>query len=204
MDSEIRRPLLYAGAAGLVIVLLLVAFIGNRNTAPVGGGVPSGQGRATPTESPTGFDVNNPPAGAPAAQDVQLALGNAQKYWSAINTYGYGDKGLFDYVKRARPYMTQGLADTWTDLVGEYKANGGDDGYWKELLRTKQRHTVAVDSVDVSSFTADSLVFRVTFRAADVAAGAQVPAEATARSVDLSVERGGGKWLVSDAAEVVE
>lgn len=147
-----------------------------------------------------GFDPATPPAGAPDAAQLQLAFAQAAGYLTAINSYGYGDANLNDFVTHARPYMTESFYQEWADIAQVAMDEGTDLKLWTDYQESKTRHTVALGEPAVTKWTATELELSIPYQTADVPAGGSVPSTIPLRYARVSLVQTDGTWLVRHAS----
>lgn len=147
-----------------------------------------------------GFDPDHPPAGAPDATALQLAFTQAIGYVETINSYGYGDEGINDFIGRAKPYMTPDFYEEWNDIGAIADEQGADSPAWTTYQTTKTRHAARTGTPTVTKWTPTTLELAVPYRTADIPQGTQVPQTATERFARILLVRAGGTWLVQQAA----
>lgn len=146
-----------------------------------------------------GFDPANPPAGAPDAAAIRQAFGQASGYVQAINSYGYGDARLNDFVARARPYMTDSFYQEWHEVAALADDVGADTRVWTEYQTTRTRHAARTGTPTVTRWTATTLELAVPYTTADVPPGTTVPDTGTQRYARVQMVSTGATWLVQHA-----
>lgn len=147
-----------------------------------------------------GFDPAHPPAGAPDATALQLAFTQAIGYVETINSYGYGDVGINDFIGRAKPYMTPDFYEEWNDIGAVADEQGADSTAWTTYQTNQTRHAARTGTPTVTKWTATTLELGVPYRTADIPQGTQVPETATERFARILLVRAGDTWLVQQAA----
>ena len=146
-----------------------------------------------------GFDPNHPPAGAPDAASVAMALDQAVGYVRSINSYGYGDGALNDFITRSKHYMSPSFYQEWVDIAAMAEEAGTDGSVWDGYQTSKTRHEASTGTPSVTRWTATSLEVSVPYRTADVPAGGEVPLTSTERFARVKLVYDGSTWLVLTA-----
>lgn len=146
-----------------------------------------------------GFDPADPPTGAPDAAAIRQAFAQASGYVQAINSYGYGDTHLNDFVTRAKPYLTDSFYQEWHDIAALADEVGADTRAWTEYQTTRTRHAARTDTPTVTRWTATTLELAVPYRTADIPQGTTVPDAGTQRYARVQMVSTGATWLVQHA-----
>ncbi len=146
-----------------------------------------------------GFDPASPPAGAPDTEQVQRAFGQAKGYVEAINSYGYGDATVNDFIIRAKPFMTGSFYEEWNDIAQLAIDEGSDTGLWAQYQTSQTRHAASTGTPSVTHWSADSLHLAVPYRTADLPVGGRIPDSATERFARVQLVKTGDLWLVQHA-----
>lgn len=147
-----------------------------------------------------GFDPHSPPAGAPDTAQVQPAFSQATGYLTQINSYGYGDTNLNEFVDRARPFMTDSLYQEWNEIAELSMEEGADHQIWAEYQTAQKRHAATIGTPIVTRWTPTELELAVPYRAADVPSGGLVPSSTPERHARVTLTLAEGTWLVQQAS----
>lgn len=177
--------------------------------APAQQAAPAASGTAEPTPpgqaadgeglQTGGFDPANPPAGAPDAAEVRQAFAQAAGYVEAINSYGYGDTHLNDFLARAKPYLTESFYQEWLEIAALADDVSADTTAWVHYQATRTRHTARTGTPTVTRWTATTLELAVPYQTADLPPGATVPDASVQRYARVQLVNTGGAWLVQHA-----
>lgn len=146
-----------------------------------------------------GFDPANPPAGAPDAAAARQAFAQASGYVEAINSYGYGDTHLNDFIARAKPYLTDSFHQEWLEIAALADDMSADTTAWTQYQATHTRHEARTGTPTVTRWTATTLELAVPYQTGDVQPGATVPDASTPRYARVQMVNTGGAWLVKHA-----
>lgn len=119
------------------------------------------------------------------------------KFVPAFLTYGYPDKHAYDYLNRAKPYMTPSMYAEW---MKQAKEAGDDDPTFTQLKGQKRRHVTEVDGAKVTKVDGNKATAMANFRSSDLASKQVkdgVPQDQPEQKIMVMLIKVDGSWLVS-------
>ena len=185
-------------AAGTVMALPLLSACGG-STAPAGSSASSAAAPASSAAAAPSSDAASPSPSATSdpAQERAAVEAASEKFVEAGLTIGYPDKHFSDYAGKLKPLTTAKGLKAVTSATTEKKA----DDTLGQLYAQRVRITPKIKSHKVVSLAADTAEVTVRYQSQyqnKNSGGWKTAKTDSADTVDISLVRQDGAWLVDD------